>query len=353
MQHYRKRMIRALAATWLSALAMTSADAQTGLAMTVAVYEAAPRERIWDGTVEATNQATVSAQTSGRVAQIFYDVDDFVEAGSEIMRFTDTEQVAALRQAQAAAAEAQARFDAADSEFQRVESMFQNQTVSRARFDQARADLEAATARLDAVRSTVVTAQQQLDYTKVRAPYAGIVSQRHVRVGELVQPGQPLMSGLSLASLRVNVDVPQSLIDPIRTIGAAFVYAGDQRIPAESLTFFPVADPVTNTFRVRVILPEASATLYPGTFVKVGFVVGEEQRLLVPTRAIVRRSELTAVYVVEGATVSLRQVRIGQRYGDRTEILAGLRAGEAVADDPISAGIYMKEHVASGDTDGR
>jgi len=352
MQHHLEWVFPALAAAVLAAA--SSAGAQTNLATTAAVYEAAPRERIWDGTVEATNQATVSAQTSGRVAEILYDVDDFVEAGAVIMRFTDTEQRAALRRAEAARAEAEARFTAADSEFKRVENMFQNQTVSRARYDQARAELDAATARLDAARSSIVAAQQQLDYTVVRAPYAGIVSARHVRVGELVQPGQPLMSGLSLALLRVNVDVPQSLIDPIRKIGAAFVYAGDERIAAESLTFFPVADPATNTFRVRVILPEGSATLYPGTFVKVGFVVGEEQRLLVPTHAIVRRSELSAVYVVDGPHVALRQVRLGRAYGDRTEILAGLSAGEAVADDPVAAGVYMKEHAeAAGGTDGR
>ena len=73
-------------------------------------YEQAQRERIWDGTVEAVNQATVSAQTSGRVAEILFDVNDFVEAGAVIMRFTATEQRAALAATRAAAEEAQARF---------------------------------------------------------------------------------------------------------------------------------------------------------------------------------------------------------------------------------------------------
>ena len=72
-------------------------------------YEVAPRERIWDGRIEAVNQATVSAQTSGRIAELPFDVNDFVEAGSVIMRFTDTEQRAALARAEAALEEAQAR----------------------------------------------------------------------------------------------------------------------------------------------------------------------------------------------------------------------------------------------------
>jgi len=309
-------------------------------------YETAPRERVWDGTIEATNQATVSAQTSGRVAEILYDVNDFVDAGAIIMRFTDTEQRAALRNAEAALEEATARSAEAESEFQRIEAMFQNETVARARYDQARANRDAARARLDAARSGVTTAEQQLEYTVVRAPYAGIVSARHVEVGELVSPGQALMSGLSLESLRVNVAVPQSMIDPIRRIGKATIYVGDERIEGQNLTFFPIADPASNTFTVRVDFPAGNTTLYPGVFVKVGFVVGETERLLIPAAAVVYRSELTAVYRVYGDEVNLQQVRLGRRYGDNVEVLAGLAAGELVATDPVSAGVYVKQAYA-------
>jgi hypothetical protein len=137
--------------------------------------------------------------------------------------------------------------------------------------------------------------------------------------------------------------VPQSMLEPIRDIGKAQVYVGERAIPAEALTFFPVADAATNTFRVRVTLPPGSVTLYPGTFVKVGFVVGETERLLVPTSAIVVRSELTAVYVVGDESVTLRQIRVGRRYGERSEVLAGLGAGDLVAADPIAAGVYLQQ----------
>jgi RND family efflux transporter MFP subunit len=306
--------------------------------------ELTPRERIWDGTVEAVHQATVSAQTSGRVAEIRFDVNDFVEAGAMIMRFTDTEQRAALNQARAAVEEAEARFTEAQSDFTRIAAMFENQTVSRARYEQAQANFDAATARLQAARANATAAEEQIEYTVVRAPYAGIVSARHVEVGELVTPGQPLMSGLSLQMLRVNVAVPQSMINPIREIGRAQVYVGDMAVPAQALTFFPVADPATNTFSVRVDLPETEAPMFPGMFVKVGFIIGEAQRLLVPAQAIVRRSELTAVYVADLSrdTVSLRQIRAGRSFGDKVEILAGLEAGESVALDPVAAGIYLK-----------
>jgi RND family efflux transporter MFP subunit len=334
---------RSTASLALASLAAAASAADIPLATLTVEYEQAPRERVWDGTVEAVNQATVSAQTSGRVAEIFYDVDDFVAAGAPIMRFTDTEQRAALDSARGALDEAEARAAEAESEFTRVAAMFENGTVARARFEQAQANREAAVARLEAARAGLVNAEQQLQYTLVRAPYAGIVSRRHVEVGELVRPGAPLMSGLSLEHVRVVVDVPQSMLEPIREIGKANVYAADRTIAAESLTFFPVADPATNTFRVRAVLPAGSVTLYPGTFVKVGFVVGETERLLLPESAVVRRSELTAVYVIGNDAVTLRQIRTGRRYGERIEVLAGLAAGEAVAVDPVAAGVYLQE----------
>ncbi|MCG8369126.1 MAG: efflux RND transporter periplasmic adaptor subunit [Proteobacteria bacterium] len=328
----------------LAAIAATGTAAAAVPFETVEVsYEAAPRERVWDGRVEAVNQATVSAQTSGRVAELPFDVNDFVDAGEVVIRFTDTEQRAAAARARAVLEEAQARLEQAERAFERVSNMYENETVSKARFDEAKADRDSAQARLDAARSGVATADERLEYTVVRAPYAGIVSRRHVRLGELVRPGQPLISGLSLQSLRINVDVPQTMFHAVRTIGRAFVYVGDERIAADGLTFFPVADAAANTFRVRVDLPDGAATLYPGTFAKVGFVVGEAERLLVPAAAIVRRSELSAVYVVDGEAVALRQVRPGRRFGDAVEILAGVSEGERVATDPVAAGIWLKD----------
>ena len=322
-----------------------ASHAQVGLPFETVVvsYEEAPRERVWDGRIEAVNQGTVSAQTSGRVAALPYDVNDFVDAGAVIMRFTDTEQRAALNGAEAALAEARAKLANAETEFERAATMIANNTISQSRFDQAKAERDSARARLDAAVAGVESAREQLEYTVVRAPYAGIVSERHVELGELVNPGQPLISGLSLQSLRINVDVPQSMFRAVHTIGKAWVYIDGERIEAESLTFFPVADLASNTFRVRVNLPDGAATLYPGMFAKVGFVVGQTERMLVPATAIVRRSELSAVYVAAGDSVSLRQVRLGSTYGDTVEVLAGLEGGEAVAKDPVAATIWLKE----------
>lgn len=336
----QSRRITAIAVTAIAACsALTAAVASAELDTIELEFREAALERRVDGTIEAVNQGTVSAQTSGRVAEVLYDVNDFVPSGAVILRLRDTEQRASLEQAQAALKEAVAREAEAQTRYARIEGLFRDRAVSRQQLDAARADRDAAVARLVAARAAVEAAREGVSYTEVRAPYAGVVTQRHVEVGEAVRPGTPLMSGLSLQYLRVGVDLPQSIVEKVREIRKAAVYVDDRRIEATKLTVFPAAAPASNTFRVRVELPENAADLYPGMFVKVGFVVGEAQRLLVPASALVERSEMTAVYVVDATGApTLRQVRIGHRFGEEIEILAGLVPGERVALDPLAAG---------------
>ena len=308
-----------------------------------AELDLAPLERLLDGTVEAVNQATMSAQTSGRIAEVFFDVDDYVQAGEPIVRFTDVEQQATLQQANAALAEAVARENQADEEYTRVSDLVDSGSASRREFDQALATRDAASARVEAARSAVDAARQQVEYTLVRAPYSGIVTERHVEVGETVGVGQPLMSGLSLEALRVVVDIPQQVAAGVRLHRSAYILTGEGRIEAAAVTIFPYAHSASNTFRVRLELPQGQFSLYPGMFVKVAFVIGESERLLIPSAALMQRSEVTGVYVVNAdESVRMRQVRPGGRFGERTEILAGLHEGEIVATDPVNAAIYVK-----------
>jgi len=339
--HYRRSRAVTILFSWVVLQSVSAAE----LPFTTALIESdeTPRERVFDGTVEAVNQATVSAQTAGRIAEVFYDVDDYVRAGEPIIRFTSVEQQSVLRQAQAALAEAVARNNQADEEFRRASNLYESGSASKREYEQALAARDTARARVTAARSAIETAQQQLDYTLVRAPYAGIVTERHVEVGEAVSVGQPLMSGLSLEALRVVVDLPQKVAAQVRDHRKASVLTDDGRVEATHTMIFPFAHTASNTFRVRLELPAGQFSLYPGMFVKVAFVIGEARRLLVPTAALMRRSEVTGVYVVDDEQrIRMRQVRVGGTFGDRTEVLAGLREGERVAADPVKAGIYLK-----------
>lgn len=299
-------------------------------------------ERVFDGTVEAVQQATVSAQTAGRIQEVNFDVDDFVEAGSVLIRFTDVEQQTDLQRAQADLAGSRARLVEASEDYARAESLKQRGLGSQRDLDRALSARKTAAAAVTSAESAVVSARQQLDYTVVRAPYSGIVTKRHIEVGETVTRGQPLISGLSLEKLRVTVDLPQHVASEVRHDPQAFVLTDSERVLPDKIILFPTADPVTKTFRVRLELPDGQFNLFPGMFVKAAFQVGEAERLLIPADAIVQRSEVIAVYVVADGSVRLRQIRVGETFGDQVEVLAGLKEGEQVALDPVQAGIYAK-----------
>lgn len=336
--------IAALPAAGASGKETPSAPPAGGLATMVVTAQAAPTERMLDGTVEAVNQSTVSAQTAGRVEAIFFDVNDKVPAGALIIRIRSTEQAASLTQAQAALKEATAREAEAQTRFERIADMYQRRVVAKATYDEASAARDAAVARLIAARAGLEAAREGVAYTEIRAPYPGVVTQKHVQVGEAVAPGTPLMTGASLDELRVVAEIPQSVIDQVRSVRKAAVYADGRRIESAGITIFPAAQPETNTFRARIDLPKSVQGLAPGMFVKVGLIVGESERMLVPRSAVVQRSEMRGVYVVApDGRVSLRQVRLGHARGEQVEVLAGLADGERVALDPVAAGMKARQ----------
>ena len=315
----------------------------------VVARESARRERVWDGVIEAVNQATLSAQTGGRVLELPFDVDDYVPAGAVVARFTDVEQQSAQRRAQAALAAAESTAREAEADYERIREIHARKLVAKAQLDQATARRDGARAALDAARAALRESAEQVDYTVIRAPYSGIVVKRHVQVGETVRPGQALISGISLGELRVEVQVPQSDVAAIREHRQAAVILDQilklggrrERLEAKEVVVYPNADPQTHSFRVRLELPAQETGLHPGMTVKVAFTVGEAQRLLVPAAALLQRSEVTAVYVLDAQGPTLRQVRIGHRYGDRVEVLAGLDDGERIAVDPVATGEWL------------
>ena len=312
----------------------------------VAEWSTVSRERSFDGIVEAQFRSTVSSQVAARIEELPFDVDDYVERGDIIVRFRSQSAAADLKQAEAAAQEAQARLDEARSSYNRIEQLFGQQRVSKADMDRVKADLQSAEARVSAAEGALIGAGEQFENTIVRAPFSGMVVERHAELGEMATVGMPLMTGLSLEHLRIAVDVPQSDIGALRRDAEAWVDLPDGgTLAAQELRVFPYADPSTHTFRVRLRLVEGQHGIYPGMWVKVRFLTGEEQALLVPVSALVQRSELTGVYVLDPEGVPrLRQVRLGRTLTDGDVIVqAGLETGETVVTDPEAARIAVLE----------
>lgn len=328
---HRFRATALVLAGLLVAAPSRAADATLPFEVVPIERRAFPVEQVFDATIEAVQQATVSAQTSGRVIEVNFDIDDYVAKDTVIVRMRDKEQKAALDAARAQLKEAQMNYE-------RARDLLERKLASKADFDKTEVALQAARAGVD-------QAQEQLEHTVVRAPYNGIVVERHIELGETASAGQPLMTGLSLDKLRADANVSQAYIDAVRRSGAARVLLPDGRtIESGELTVSPYADPQTHTFRVRVGLPDGLRDAYPGMFAKVAVVVGEELGTVVPVDAVVFRSEVTAVYVVDAdGRVAMRQVRLGRRLADGFEVLAGLTAGDRVAVDPIRAGVHLKK----------
>lgn len=299
----------------------------------------APVGRAWDGVVEAVQQADLGAQTSGRVAHVAVDVGDRVRAGEVLLRLTAVEQQAGADTARAQLRASEAAMVEAEASYRRFASLAGGQYVSRAQLDQARAARDSAIAARDAARAQLAQAGQQAGYTIVRAPFAGIVDARRVEPGESVAPGQPLVAMHAPGALRVEVQVPQSEADAIRAAGRARIVLADGRsLDASDVIVHPVADPLTHSVGVRVMLPGVAPAPAPGITAKVVFpIAAGEMATSIPASALVQRGELTGVYVIEGNRIALRQLRLGAREGDRIEVLAGLRRGEIAAADPVAA----------------
>ena len=180
-------------------------------------------------------------------------------------------------------------------------------------------------------------ARENVAYAEVAAPFSGAVAARHVQPGDVIVPGQPLFDVVSPGHLRVVIDVPQSLAGLLRDQARASVLLGSGRIESDAVKVFGAADPAAGTVRVWVDLPADVAGVFAGQFVRVAIPDGGAADLSIPAGTLVERSEVTAVYVVEkDGTVRLRQIRVGERGGERVQVLAGLSAGERIVTDPLA-----------------
>jgi len=313
---------------------LQAAEDASAIPLVLSRYQEMDRERVLDGLVEAVHKATVSAQTSGRVTHIYYDVNDYAKKGDVLLRMRDKDQKAKLKVSQA-------DFNQAQTEFNRVEELYAKQLIAKSMVDKAESQLKSAAARLE-------QAAENLERTVVRAPYSGIVVKRHIEVGETARSGVALFTGLSLEKLRAAVHLPQDIITSVRQQNKARILLlgnSDKSIKSTTMIISPYADADSHTFLVRVNLPTGDHGLYPGMAVKVAFSTGKTQRLVIPVDAVAYRSEVTAVYVMnEQNKLSLRHIRVGQRSSDgMIEVLAGLQENEKVSLNPVMAASYLKE----------
>ncbi len=299
----------------------------------------------FDGVVEAVRQTVVAAQVAGAVVAIEVKAGDAVKAGQVLARLDAraANQTAAAGDAQVQAARASLELESKDLERQR--QLFQKGFISRAALERAEAQFRSAQANVAAQLAQAGATHTQSGFFVVKAPYSGIVSEVPVALGDMAMPGRALMTVYDPIALRVTVDVPQSAASGLAANGGIRVQfpglpAGREWATPLRTTVLPTVDPGTHTVQLRLDLPANLQGIAPGLFARAWLPAasGGPARLEVPVRAVVRRAEMTGLYVVaaDGRPV-LRQVRLGPVQGERVEVLSGVSAGERIALDPQAA----------------
>lgn len=342
------------AGTLLLGLALASVQTHAAAPVEVAVVQvkaqAVPSGFELDGVIQPVRQSTLSAQASGRVSSLLVKAGDRVRSGQLLATIDDREAQTSVQRSQAQVAQADAELRNARANAQRTSELQAQGFVSKAAVDTANAQLGALQAGRDQATAGARQTALAQGFTQVTAPYDGWVLQTLTEAGDLAVPGKPLLTLYAPLPLRAVVQVPASRSDLARNAKSVEVQVpdgkgGQQWLAPAARSVLPSADPVSQTIEWRLELPTtATQALVPGQQISVRFAGGMSDRLVVPAAAVIRRGELTAVYVVMGGAdaqgFALRTVRLGADHGAAgVEVLAGLSSGDRVALDPVRAGL--------------
>ena len=342
-------LLTALLLTGLSGIPSVWAADVAPLA-TVAVQSsgAAGVERMsFDGVVEAVRQSTLSAQVAGAIVALNVKAGDRVRAGQELLRIDAraASQNTAATVAQVEAA--RATLNVSSKEYERQKQLFQKQYISQSALDRAQAQFQASQAQMQALQAQSDAAHTQSRFFVINAPYAGIVSDVPVALGDMAMPGAPLLTLYDPAALRVSAPVPPGTVTSGQAEAIQLEIPGlaQALMAPKSAALLPQVDAATHTAQLRLALPDNLKGATPGMFARVwlaasgvGKTTTDSERLYVPTSAVVRRAEMTGLYIVnDKGRPMLRQVRLGRAAGERVEVLSGVEKGEKVAADPQAA----------------
>lgn len=302
----------------------------------------------FDGVVEAVRQTVVAAQVPGAVVQLTVKVGDRVQAGQVLLRIDARAAEQATLASHAQVQSARASLEVAQKELERQRQLQRQNYISQAALERAEAEFKVTQAQVNAQLAQAESARTQTGLHVVRAPYAGVVSEVPVTLGEMAMPGRALVTLYDPAALRISAAVPQTVAGQMaagtlpRAELPGLPAAAQWPVPTR-VQVLPTVDPATHTVLLRADLPAGLAGVSPGMFARLWLPLTQggsagKASVTVPQASIVRRAEMTGLYVLDAAGKPvLRQVRLGRAEGGRVEVLSGLSAGEPVLTDPQSA----------------
>lgn len=269
------------------------------------------------GTVRAKLHAVIEAKVSGRIEAFVVAPGQILQAGDLIAQLDSHESQARLDQTLAMR-------DQAVRDLERARELFAKKITTQAEFD-------AVQARERVAAGTVKEIETLLGYTKVVAPFGGVVTRKLFDVGDLATPGKPIAEMEDPSALRFEADVPEALIGYIKLEAKlpVRVSARPAEIEGTVVEIAPVADAASRTFLVKLDLPPSDG-LRSGQFGRVLVSTGKADAIWVAASALIVRGQMETVFAAMNGHAQLRIVRTGKRSNTEVEILAGLSRGEKV-----------------------
>jgi len=269
------------------------------------------------GTVRARLRAVIEAKISGTIDRMA------VAPGQKVRR---GELLASIE-----AREIQARLERALALRRQAESDLKRSASLRDQNILPQSDYDAAQSAFRVADAAVNEAETLLGYTRVEAPFDGVVTRKHADVGDVASPGKPLLELEDSRTLRLEADVPEAVVGTL-TLGDRLpvrIAAAPTALEGVISEIAPAADPGSRTFVVKLDLP-ATPSLRAGQFGRVSVPLGGTSALRVPASAVVVRGQMELVFVVSEGKARLRIVKTGKRIGDDVELVSGVEAGESL-----------------------
>lgn len=303
------------------------------------------------GTIHAHESAALASQVMGRVQQVLVREGDTVRAGQTLVILDDAALRSSADQAEATVkaveqqqAAAQTSADLAASTLARYKQLEAQKSVSPQEMDEVTRRAEAATAQVNALKAQASAMQAQrsgaramLGYTRIAAPFAGVITARMADPGAMAAPGMPLLQIDSTGALELQTTIPESLIAGVKKgmkIAVTVDSLNGQHFEGTVAEIVPAADPASHSFLVKIAMP-ASQSLLAGLSANAEIATGQKQAVLAPRSAIVQRGSLFCAYALDGSGVAqLRYLTLGSIQGDQVEVLSGLSGGEKLVENP-------------------
>ncbi len=284
------------------------------------------------GSTQAVHETTLGSRLLAKVVAVNFHAGQLVQKDEKLIELDDADLRAQLDQASAVVAAAAATRDQAKTEFDRISSLIEQKAASSIELTRATNAMKSAQADHQRAQKAREEAENRLSYATVRAPMAGRIVDKRVNVGDMVSPGQPLVSMYDNTRMQLVAVVRESLAHRL-SVGqmvSVRLETLHKQCQGEVEEIVPQATAASRSFEVKVTGP-CPPGVYPGMFGRIEVPLDAQEAVFIPQGAMIEIGQLTLVDVVDGNTTSRRLIRIGRPMDDSVEVLSGLKPGEQVA----------------------